>query len=547
MERGDAADHAGGPHVFNQEPDGFAVLGGVEMAVEYVDPALHLLLPELTGDLAHARTDSSRRVFEVAGQVLTTGVSALVKGLSANDGRTVDIMLKRIEAEEGSRVLAIARVRESEPEAEAEPRGQGPPPRYERVGPVPTPEQTPPFAAGPTVSIPEAAPEQVPARVPVETPQPAASESKAEVEAVLPSVQPSPSGVAARAAGATELEPRAGAGAMTSLSAALEHIGLALQSAHDVEQGLEQAIQDAAVALGSSTASIMLRRNRTLVVEVTYRMPAEYRGLRFRDDEPPHGRMSHGAGQVVAIENVLEEERPRSEVMKRGNILAVLAAPLLANDERIGVVYFNWTTPQRFGPEQRTFVASLTSLLAPHAQVLRLTRVADREAAYIATLLAVISGISRGGLRSSIAAVVLEVMHDRLGLDYGDIRIGEDHRTLRTLATLHGHETLPTNGVPSELGRQAVFEQRTITGRTQEAPEGRDLDAIRHISVPFEVGPDLVGVMDLSFLGSRRFAPDEMELFSAIGRLIGLAFRAQEDPSRASDTVAPNTESMTGD
>ena len=212
---------------------------------------------------------------------------------------------------------------------------------------------------------------------------------------------------------------------------------------------------------------------------------------------------------------------------RSGQIGAVFAVPLVANGERIGVVYFNWQMPQRFTAEQRSFVRSLSSLLAPHAQVLRLLRVADREAAYVSTLLETIRAVCAGGLRSSMAAAVLEVLHDRMGLDYGDIRIGEDHYRLRTLATLHGHETLPTNGAPAELGQQAVYEQRTITGRTEEAPEGRDLDGIRHVSVPFEVETGLVGVMDLSFLGSRRFTPDEMELFTrrrkaAVARLLRL-------------------------
>jgi hypothetical protein len=210
-------------------------------------------------------------------------------------------------------------------------------------------------------------------------------------------------------------------------------------------------------------------------------------------------------------------------------VLAVLAVTLVSNDERIGFVYFNWSTPQRFAAEQLAFVKSLTSILSPHAQVLRLMRVADREATYIAALLDVIGAVGADGLGSSLAAAVLEVLHDRLGLDYGDVRLGEDHLHLRTLAALHGHETLPSNSPHPELGEQAVFEQRTITGRTEEIPGERDIDGIRHVSVPFEAGPGLVGVMDLSFRGSRRFTPDEMELFSAVGRLFSLALHGTEE------------------
>ena len=78
-----------------------------------------------------------------------------------------------------------------------------------------------------------------------------------------------------------------------------------------------------------------------------------------------------------------------------------------------------------------------------------------------------------------------------------------------------------------------------VTGRSEEAPEARDVDGIRHISVPFEIRPGQIGVMDLSFLGSRRFAPDEMELFAAIGRLLGLAFACRGELAPPAPGVEP--------
>jgi GAF domain len=528
VERDDAADHTVGPRFFNLEPDGFAVLGGLNLAVEYVDPAVHMLLPEFEGDIALSSNENCRRVCEVAVQVLETGVSALVRGLPSVTGGTVDLMLKRIDADNGRRVLALARIIAPEPSEEVQ--GEAPsvpegPSRFERVGPLPVaeppvPPREPamPPVVGPPVppQVAHAGPPLAPEPVSIPDEAPRAPLSREAVLAAEP---------VARAPVAVVTEG--------SFAAALEHIGVELQEAKDSERGLEQAVRDAAVALGCSTASLMLRRNRTSVVEVAYGMPAEYRGLRFRDDQAPHGRMSRAAGDVIVIEDANTDDRIHGARLRMGDISAILAVPLLANDERIGVVYFNWSTPQHFSAEQRAFVRALSSILAPHAQVLRLLRVADREATYVATLLDTVRAVSNGGLRSSIAAAVLEVLHDRLGLDYGDIRLGEDHYRLRTLATLHGHDTLPTNGAPSELGQQAVYENRIITGRTEEAPEDRDLDGIRHISVPFDVVPDLVGVMDLSFLGSRRFTPDEMELFGAVGRLLSLAFYScHEDTGR---------------
>jgi hypothetical protein len=470
-------------------------------------------------------------VCEVATQVLETGVSALVRGLPAVTGGSVDLMLKRIEAEGGRSVLALARIVAAEPAERGEP--QEPPAlgmtsRFERVASAPAAEplSTPLITPPPTFNPPSlptdggtsAVAAEPPVAAPVGAPRlpgPSAAEGEAGRGALSREV--------VLAAEPIAREPSA-APTESSFEATLEHIGIELQVAADTERGLEKAIRHGAVALGSSTASLMLRRNRTSVVEVTYGMPSEYRGLRFRDDQAPHGRMARAAGDVIAVEDAATDERIRGDRLRSSEIHALLAVPLVCEDQRIGVVYFNWSTPQRFTAEQRSFVRALSSVLAPHAQVLRLMRVADREATYVATLLDAIRVICGGGLRSSIAAAVLEVLHDRLGLDYGDIRLGDSPYTLRTLATLHGHDTLPSNGAPSELGQQAVFENRMITSRTEEASEGRDLDGMRHVSIPFEVGTELVGVMDLSFPGSRRFTPDEMELFGAAGRLLSLAF-----------------------
>ncbi len=533
----DAAGDTVGPRYFNLEPDGFAVIGGGHQTVEYVDPGIRSLLPMLHGQLATSADESARRVAEVARQVLETGVAALVKGLTSTRGGSVDLMLKRIDAEGGRRVLALARIAEApaaEPPPAARPLSEPPlsepppaaepaaPPQFTRVGPAAPPETEP----VPTVT--HAATELRPEPVAI-----AAGASPVVTPSIHPPSAHGPEPVsgpeaffAAEPVAASPAPPVSGPG---SFAAVAEQIGLSLQSTADVRDGLEVALRDAAVALGCSTASLMLRRNFTSVVEVTYGMDQVYQGLRFRDDEAPHERMAKGAGDVIAIEDTSADRRVHSERLAAGGILAVLAVPLLSSNERVGVLYFNWSEPQRFGHEQRAFVRSISSLMAPHAQVLRLLRVVDRETTYVTTLLDSVRAVSSGGMRSSIAASVLEVLHDRLGLDYGDIRIGEDRQRLHTLATLHGHETVPSNGVPAELGQQALSEGRMVTGRTKEAPEDRDLDGIRHISVPFDVMGGGIGVMDLSFLGSRRFAADEMALFGAVGRLLSLSLGRPDD------------------
>jgi GAF domain-containing protein len=536
VEWGDA-DHAVGPRFFNLEPDGFAVLGGINLTVEYVDPAIRSLIPNLEGDLSESGDDDCRRIFHVARQVLETGVAALVKGVPATDGSTVDLMLKRIDADQGRRVLALARVIQAGPPTPAEAGEAEPPPRFERIGPAPATEAAPPAAEAEAAVSEETAevgeggpPRAVPSTAGPHAPSDGAHAGAAPVETMLaaePIARPAP-------VEATTASP---------MDEGIEQIGIDLQTSHDPEHGLVQALRDAALALGASTAAITLRRARTSVVEITYGMPSENVGLRVHDDEVFLGGMRYGAGEVISVEDVAADERIPSERWMEFEVLAALAAPLFAANENIGMAYFNWRAPQQFSAEQRAFVKSVACLFAPHAQVLRLMRVADREATYIATLLDVARAITSGGLRSSIAAAVLEVLHDRLGLDYGDIRLGEDHYRLTTLATLHGHEALPTNGAPYELARQAVHEHRMVTGRTVETPEGRDLEGIRHISVPFEVGTTLVGVMDLSFLGSRRFTPDEMELFSAVGRLLSLAFgQCPEVPAEQEQAHAPEQE-----
>ena len=83
------------------EPDGFAVLGGQDMTVEYVDPGMSALLPGVAGSVSRSSDEAGSQVFQVALRS-RDGVSALMKGLAAADGvRTTDLLLKRIESEGG--------------------------------------------------------------------------------------------------------------------------------------------------------------------------------------------------------------------------------------------------------------------------------------------------------------------------------------------------------------------------------------------------------------------------------------------------------------
>ena len=245
MERDDAAGETVGPRFFNLEPDGFAVIGGLNAAVEYVDPAVRRLLPELQGDLVTSPSETGRRVCDVFHQVLDTGVAALVRGLPATNGGSVDLMLKRVDADGGRRVLALARVREPEP------------------------EHVSAWLDGEPESPDEA--KYIPIAVPASSVA-AAAAAGARFQRVGP-LQPDTE----HAAGPVQRAPTAtisGGG----FDATLARIGLSLQAADDLEAGLEAALRDASVALGCSTASLMLRRNRTSVVAVTYGMPAEYQG-----------------------------------------------------------------------------------------------------------------------------------------------------------------------------------------------------------------------------------------------------------------------------
>ena len=295
---GDAAGDTAGPRFFNLEPDGFAVLGGLNAAVEYVDPAIRRLLPALHGELARSADQDSRRVSDVFHQVLETGVAALIRGLPATSGGSVDLMLKRIDADGGRKVLALARVHLPEPIVTP---GPGAPAERPAMAPEARAEQ--PERPPPTTWEPPPSPEPTDVPLPPSPVSDAHDHGAARFERTgplprMPSADPE--GILA----AEPIEPGTGtATTRGSFGATLERVGLALQSCDEPEAGLDMALRDAAVALGSSTASIMLRRNRTSVVAFIYGMPPEYRGVRFRDDTY-RTAAEHEAGEVIAIENV---------------------------------------------------------------------------------------------------------------------------------------------------------------------------------------------------------------------------------------------------
>ncbi len=202
--------------------------------------------------------------------MLDTGVAALVKGLPAIGGGSVDLMLKRIDADSGRRVLALAKV---VPASESEaPETHGPP--------IAAPASTYNPSIGPETRFGRAGPSRVEPEAPrrVVTTQP-------PFAGIPPDIVEPPRTPRSReeSLAAEPIERSVATATRDSFQATLDRIGLALQSESDAEDGLDHALRDASVGLGCSTASLMLRRNRTSVVEVTYGMPAEYRGLRFRE------------------------------------------------------------------------------------------------------------------------------------------------------------------------------------------------------------------------------------------------------------------------
>lgn len=126
-----------------------------------------------------------------------------------------------------------------------------------------------------------------------------------------------------------------------SLSRSMNRIGGLIHSTLDFDEIMQRVIAEAAQAVGSETAALSLRQGHHWVVRYVHGFPQDVIGTWMDDRQEPHAVLAIETKKPVRIDDALTDERVNRAHLKKGGVRAVLAVPLVTQDEVIGVLSFN--------------------------------------------------------------------------------------------------------------------------------------------------------------------------------------------------------------
>jgi PAS domain S-box-containing protein len=159
------------------------------------------------------------------------------------------------------------------------------------------------------------------------------------------------------------------------LSKALNDINIRINSSLEFDEIMRTIVTEAGKAIGCETAAISLKKDDHWIVSYVHGFPQEFVGTEMVDEEEPLAALALKTKRPVVIEDAHNDERVNQEHIKKYGVRSVLVGPILAGDNPIGVIFFNYDkSPNTFSPIQVDFcikLASSISFAIQNAQLLK--------------------------------------------------------------------------------------------------------------------------------------------------------------------------------
>ena len=127
-----------------------------------------------------------------------------------------------------------------------------------------------------------------------------------------------------------------------NLNQALDEINGLIHSTLEFDTIMNRVVAAAAQAIDCQASAISLRAADHWTVAYCYGFPREVIGSIINDWEEPHAMLAVKTKKPVVVNDVLNDERVNPEHMRKWKIRSVMAVPLFAGDQVIGVLFFNY-------------------------------------------------------------------------------------------------------------------------------------------------------------------------------------------------------------
>lgn len=146
---------------------------------------------------------------------------------------------------------------------------------------------------------------------------------------------------------------------------ALIHINDVLHSSLDADTVMQHMVSEGARLLEAESAALSLLHADGWEVRNAHGLPKPLVGTVMRDEENLHARLAVESGQPVVVPDAFHDERFNREHLRRYTIRSVLVVPLIAQGEKLGVLFFNYhATTHAFTDEEVSFARQLASAAA---------------------------------------------------------------------------------------------------------------------------------------------------------------------------------------
>jgi len=213
-------------------------------------------------------------------------------------------------------------------------------------------------------------------------------------------------------------------------SEALNRIDATIHSVLGIDERMKEAIAQSADVLGCDQAQVYLREDKYWVLKYAHGLAPETVGTRYTDEQVPITTLSAQTKQPVMIGDAYKDERVDGELMKAYGIRAFIAAPLIIQDNIIGMLGFVYQKePTIFDSTYLNFAARLAASVSLALENTRLYmeqhRIADTLQKSLLVMPERVAGIDFGYAYHSAteAAQVGGDFYDIFELEHGKVAV----------------------------------------------------------------------------------------------------------------------------
>jgi PAS domain S-box-containing protein len=126
------------------------------------------------------------------------------------------------------------------------------------------------------------------------------------------------------------------------LSHGLNNINELIHSTLDFDTIMSRVVSEAAKTLECETAAFSLRTDDSWTVSYAYGFSREVIGTQMNDKEEPHAVLVIKTKNTIAINDAYNDKRVNRDHMKKWGVRSVMVVPVVAGDETMGVLFFNY-------------------------------------------------------------------------------------------------------------------------------------------------------------------------------------------------------------